>query len=275
MVIVSDAWQQTPASAGLHGASSSITMKALSGCQPAPKRAVILFKRGPRGAVEFFADSSLKRRLSSMQLVDRIEDQIKATGMPLFSITLAAVPCPDTPVILTLHWHAFVREKLADVEGATPVAYTPAPSSALQINDRWRDLIEVDDAALEAAWRLGAWDMARAERPACARPGAAVVEPAECRQAFAAYPHGVHGRQLVVSEAPDADELLHVAQRHGYLCWMFRPVRGGIWGEVANDATLLPDGRRAGPCPKHAEPPRCDGRRRTVVQLGASAERPS
>ena len=51
-----------------------------------------------------------------MEILERIENQIAATGMPLFGITLAAIPCPDTPVILTLHWHAFVKEKLAEAE---------------------------------------------------------------------------------------------------------------------------------------------------------------
>ena len=40
-----------------------------------------------------------------MHLLEHIEDQMAATGLPLFSVTLAAVPCPDTPLILTLHWH--------------------------------------------------------------------------------------------------------------------------------------------------------------------------
>ncbi|NWG72803.1 MAG: diguanylate cyclase, partial [Parvularculaceae bacterium] len=38
-----------------------------------------------------------------MELLDRIEQQMSATRLPLFAITVAAVPCPDTPVILTLH----------------------------------------------------------------------------------------------------------------------------------------------------------------------------
>ncbi len=58
-----------------------------------------------------------------MELMERIEQQMAATQLPLFAITLAAVPCPDTPVILTLHWHAFVRERLVDSEDAEPVAY--------------------------------------------------------------------------------------------------------------------------------------------------------
>ena len=93
-----------------------------------------------------------------MELLDRIEDQVAATGLPLFAITVAAVPCPDTPVILTLHWHGFIKEKLADVQEADVVSYTPVPSSALQLNERWKDLVAVDRAAMDAAWELGAWE---------------------------------------------------------------------------------------------------------------------
>lgn len=205
-----------------------------------------------------------------MQLLERIEDQMVATGLPLVGVTLAAVPCPDTPVILTLHWHGFIKEKLADIEGAEPVAFTPIPSSALQVNERWDDLTEVDQATLEAAWRLGAWDVARAERPGCARAGAAGTEPLECMQAFGAFPYGVNGNQVVVSDAPDTDELMHVAANRGYLMWLFRPVSGGIWAEVAEDATLTPEGRRAGPCPHLPVTATCSSRRQTVYRFGVA-----
>lgn len=203
-----------------------------------------------------------------MQLLERIEDQIAATKLPLVSITLAAVPCPDTPIILTLHWHGFIKQKLANVEGAQPVAYTPVPSSALQLNERWDDLTKVDQATLDAAWQMGAWDVQRAEQPACARAGAKNNEPIECLQAFGAYPFGVNGQQLVVSDTPDSDELINLAARRGYLMWMFRPVSGGIWGEVAEDATLSAEGRRAGPCPLRPIPPKCEGKRKTVYRFG-------
>lgn len=208
-----------------------------------------------------------------MQLLERIEDQIAATGLPLVGVTLAAVPCPDTPVILTLHWHGFIREKLADVEGAQPVSYTPIPSSALQLNDRWNDLTTVDKATLDAAWQMGAWDVSRAEQPGCLRPGAAAAEPLQCLQAFGAYPCAINGKQLVVSDTPDCDELIQVAAQRGYLIWMFRPVSGGIWGEYSEDATLTPQGRRAGPCPLNPIPPACEGKRRTVYRFGVPAKR--
>ena len=205
-----------------------------------------------------------------MEILERIEDQISATGLPLFGITLAAVPCPDTPLILTLHWHAFVKERLAAPEEREPLSYTPVPSSALQLNDRWEDLMSVDRAAMEAAWELGAWDVARAERPGCLRPGAPSGEALECLQAFGAFPFGVAASQAVVAEAPDADELLQLAAARGYLLWMFRPVSGGIWAEYAEDATLTPAGRRRPPCPVSPIPPICDRKRKTVYRFGVA-----
>ncbi len=207
-----------------------------------------------------------------MEILDRIESQIEATGLPLVAITVAAVPCRDTPVILTLHWHGFIRERLAEIEEAHPVAFTSVPSSALQLNDRWGDLLELDLATMEAAWELGAWDVARTERPSCARPGAEFREALECQQAFGTFPYGRYGKELVVSEAPDADELLTVAARSGYLMWLFRPVRGGIWGEVADDQTLLPGGARHPPCPLEPVPPARDGPRKTVYRFGRSGD---
>jgi len=209
-----------------------------------------------------------------MKILDRIENQMAATHLPLVAITLAAVPCPDTPVILTLHWHGFIKERLADVAEAETVSYTPIPSSALQLNERWRDLLALDSAAMEAGWELGAWDVARAERPGCMRPGAASTEALECLQAFGSFPFGISGNQVVVADAPDADELVQVAAHHGYLLWMFRPVRGGIWAEYADDATLLPEGRRQPPCPHHPIPPACLGKRKTVYRFGVETTRP-
>jgi len=205
-----------------------------------------------------------------MEILDHIEEQVFATGLPLFAITLAAVPCPDTPVILTLHWHGFIKEKLVDVEQAEAISYTPVPSSALQLNERWTDLVAIDRAAMAAAWELGAWDMQRAERSGCTRVGAASDEALECLQAFSSFPFGFNGRQVVVSEAPDAEELVEVASRHGYLMWLFRPVRGGIWSDYADDATLTDSGGRRPPCPHAPIPPLCAGNRKTIYRFGVS-----
>src|SRR5262245_61716791 len=203
-----------------------------------------------------------------MEILERIEGQISATGLPLFGITLAAVPCPDTPVILTLHWHAFVKERLAEIDEAETVSYTPVPSSALQVNERWNDLVAVDRAAMEAAWELGAWDVERAERPGCLRPGASSTEAMECLQAFGSYPCGANGNQMVVTEAPDLDELVQLAAERGYLLWVFRPVSGGIWSDYTEDVTLTADGRRPPPCPYRSIAPRWDRHCRTIYRFG-------
>src|SRR4026209_2212078 len=143
-------------------------------------------------------------RRCGMNLLEPITEHIAAKPLPLVAITVAAVPCPDTPVILTLHWHGFVEEKLVEIEEAATVAYTPIPSSALQVNHRWNDVAMLDRAAMEAGWELGAWDVARAERPGCTRPGAQSREALECLQAFGTFPFGPGGDpQAVVAEAPD------------------------------------------------------------------------
>jgi hypothetical protein len=203
-----------------------------------------------------------------MNLLETITYQIAAQPLPLVAITVAAVPCPDTPVILTLHWHGFVEQKIVDLDEAGTVAYTPVPSSALQVNERWNDLAILDRATMEAGWELGAWDVARAERPGCTRPGAESREAVECLQAFGSFPFGLNDSQAVVIEAPDVGDLISLAARRGYLMWMFRPVHRGIWAEFADDATLSEDGTRTPPCPIEPTPTIGSGAARTVYRFG-------
>jgi hypothetical protein len=208
-----------------------------------------------------------------MEILDSITEQLAGNRRPLVSIALAAVPCPDTPVILTLHWHGFVKEKLIESEDAEGVTLTPVPSSSLQINEHWDDILDLEMAALEAGWELGAWDIVRSERRSCMRPGASAREALECLQAFGSSTLQYNGADLVLSEAPDADELIRVAARAGYVCWQFRPVHCGIWGEVSEDATLDAEGRRAPHCPVLPKRAHCDSARRTVYRLGEATNR--
>lgn len=206
-----------------------------------------------------------------MQLLDRIETQLISNRLPLVGITMAAVPYANTPIVLTLHWHGFVETRLAEVTDANVVAYQPVPSSALQINERWDRLDELENAVLDVAWELGSWDLARVEAPAFVRPGAEQQESVECKGAFGSLPVTLDGQPPVVAEVPDADELIQAAARAGYLTWLFRPVRGGVWAEVAEDETLEEGGYRNPPCPYIAAPARVDRTRRprrVVYQFG-------
>lgn len=198
-----------------------------------------------------------------MQILPSITAQIDAVGLPLYAVTVTALPRPDTPVLLILHWHGYRRDSRH-----TPPPGRPVPGSALQINAPWQTLEDIDRAMLDAAWQMGAWDMQRQERRACSLPGAPAQEALECRQAFGDNPLAPGDHSHLLAEAPDREEMLQLAARKGYVRWLFRPVRGGLWREIAEDDTLQPDGGRAPPCPVA---PRASGRRQrapTVYRLG-------
>ena len=205
-----------------------------------------------------------------MQLLDRIESQLISNRLPLVAVTVAAVPYANTPVVLTLHWHGFVESRLADVPDADVIAYQAVPSSALQINERWDHFDELENEVLDVAWELGSWDLARTEALPFERPGASRQESVECMGAFGSLPVAIDGQPPVVAEVPDAGELIGAAGRAGYVSWLFRPVRGGVWAEVAEDLTLEQGGYRNPPCPYLASPTRAGTRRprRVVYQFG-------
>lgn len=206
-----------------------------------------------------------------MNLLDLIETQLIANRLPLVAVSLAAVPHSNTPTVLTLHWHGFVEVKLA--EDANAVAYQPVPSSALQINQRWDRLDDLDNETLETAWELGAWNLERLEARPFSRVGADTSETIEGMHAFGTSPLHIEGDSPFVADVPDGDELIDAAGRSGYVQWLFRPVRGGLWSEVADDITLQPGGYRNPPCPVLSEAPqqRVTPRdRRWIYQFGRS-----
>ncbi len=209
-----------------------------------------------------------------MQLLDRIETQLISNRLPLVAITVAAVPYANTPVVLTLHWHGFVETRLVESSDASIVAYQPVPSSALQINDRWDGLPQLENEVLDVAWELGSWDLARMEALPFVRPGASEQESLECMSAFGSLPLAIDGQPPVVAEVPDAGELIETASRAGYVHWLFRPVRGGLWADVADDATLEEGGYRNPPCPYMPSPTRGARHRRPrriVYRFGRAA----
>ncbi len=209
-----------------------------------------------------------------MEILECIREQMAGNRLPLVGVTVAAVPCPDTPFILTLHWHGFLKGMGMDNEPSESAPLAPVPSSSLQLNERWGDLLDLDCAAMEAGWELGAWDVVRAERAACLRPGAGAAEALDCLQAFGSCAVAYEGAGLIVSEAPDQDELVRLAAQKGYIHWQFRPVHGGIWGERSDDVTLNDDGTRTPRCPLAPVPPQHEGKRRTVYRFGERSGSP-
>lgn len=199
-----------------------------------------------------------------MDLFDTVASQIEAVRLPLFSVTLTALPRRRTPLLLMLHWHGFRRDRSSG--GATTLQ--PIPSSALQITEDLLDLGEADRLMLDAAWRLGAWELDRDECRGCNTVGASEREALECRQAFGDDPLGSLGESRLVAEAPDREDMMRLGARVGYVRWSFRPVRGGVWQSTAMDDTLGGDGGRQPPCPVGTNPPAGQRVGRTRYRLG-------
>ena len=187
-----------------------------------------------------------------MNLLGLIESQMISNRLPLVAVTLAAVPHSNTPTVLTLHWHGFVEMRLTD--GSEAVAYQSVPSSALQVNERWDRFDDLDHEALETAWELGAWNLERTEAQPFARLGADTHETVIGMHAFGASPISIDGDSPIVAEVPDADDLIQSASREGYVQWLFRPVRGGLWAETSDDETLEVGGYRNPTCPLLSKP---------------------
>lgn len=187
-----------------------------------------------------------------MNLLGLIESQMISNRLPLVAVTLAAVPHTNTPTVLTLHWHGFVEVRLTD--DSKTVAYQSVPSSALQVNERWDRFDDLDHEALEAAWELGAWNLERTEAQPFARLGADTHETVIGMHAFGASPISINGDSPIVADVPDAEDLIESASREGYVQWLFRPVRGGLWAETSDDETLEAGGYRNPTCPLLSRP---------------------
>jgi hypothetical protein len=175
-----------------------------------------------------------------------IEQQVQGLRRSLAGVVLSTLPRRDSPALLLLHWHGFALEERR--HGSAPSA-VPLPTSALQLSPRWRQLEELDQAVLEAAWQLGAWDLVREERRGCNVVGASAREAAACRQAFGDNPFDPDDDAHLVAEAPDRSDLVVDAARLGYVSWRFRPVAHGLWRHAGADDSLQHDGSRLPPCP--------------------------
>lgn len=192
--------------------------------------------------------------------------QMEAMKLPLYAVTLTAVDRRDTPLLLMMHWHGFRRATPLRIPGVD-IPRRPVPGSATQIDAHWDSFDALDRALLDAAWRLGAWDLERLERRAWWRIGAPASEALAGRRAFGDYADAADAREHVVAQAPDRADLMELAARKGYLRWLFRPRKGGLWSAIDDpDDTVDEAGGRTPPCPVPSRPRA--GAKRTVYRLG-------
>ena len=118
-----------------------------------------------------------------MEFLDAIETQMISNRLPLAGISIAALPCADTPMVLSLHWHGFIEHE-EETECGPQFRYEAVPSSCLQVNRRWGELRDIEHTVMDVAWELGSWDLTRFEMRPCMRPGAPTQEAIECHLAF-------------------------------------------------------------------------------------------
>ena len=200
-------------------------------------------------------------------ILEVIEDQLVANRLPVAGVTIAALPFPNTPAVVSLHWHAFIEN--ANTPDRAALLYQSVPSSALQINIRWDQFEDLEVDVLEASWELGAWDLRRIEAPGCGRSRSPARAYTEMQTSFGVSPQAIDGERVFVADVPDADELVGAAARAGYVHWEFRPTWCGLWKDLAADVTLEKGGYRNPLCPLTARAYEPGDARTIVFQLGA------
>jgi hypothetical protein len=203
-----------------------------------------------------------------MEIFETIQSHHDAMRLPLYAVTVTVPARVNTPALLILHWHGFRRETAVRLPGID-IAPRAVAGSAVQIDQDWDSVAAVDQALLDAAWQLGAWEVERVTRPPWWRLGAPASEALACRRAFGDYPDADGTHDTIVAAAPDREDMMRLAADRGYIRWMFRPRKGGIWAELNDeDSTVDPAGGRRLPCPVPPQPCRAGHNARTVYRLG-------
>ena len=210
-----------------------------------------------------------------MNLFETVAAHAAAMRLPLYAVTVTSVVRRADAALLSLHWHGFFRPTPLKMPGVELPPRPVAQSIArLDMSGERPDTLE--QALLEAAWQLGAWDLERVVRPAWWRLGAPAAEVSEALRAFgyadeedAANAKG-DMREHTMAQVPDREAMLREAGRRGYVRWLFRPRKCGIWSAVPDDAddTLDSTGGRTLPCPVVPSPARATVPQRTVYRLG-------
>jgi len=211
-----------------------------------------------------------------MNIFETIAAQAAAMRLPLYAVTATRVARRGDAALLSMHWHGFLRQTPLKLPGVVLPLRSVAQSVA-QLDLSGEGPGELEHALLEAAWQFGAWELERVERPGWWRLGVPATEVRDAMCAFGFIEDEEDAQAHTIADAPDRREMLREAGRRGYVRWLFRPRKYGIWSMVREDAdeTLDSSGGRTLPCPVL---PRAvggtaggAGGARTVYRLGHSS----
>jgi hypothetical protein len=173
---------------------------------------------------------------------------------PLYAVTVTAAARVNTPMLL-LHWHSFHRATPLRLPGV-PIPTRAVPGSAIQINEPWQAFESIDQALLDAAWQLGAWDLERLQRRASNEIGTSAHEALACHQAFGDHADDPSRQAHLVDETPDREGLMRLGPPRAICAGHSCPSREGAGARRTDeDDTLETDsGRRRLPCLVAARP---------------------
>ena len=184
-----------------------------------------------------------------MDIFETIRKHATAIRLPLYAVTLSAVARKQTPALLILHWHGFRRATTLRLPGVEFSSHA-VPGLAVQLHEYWTEMAHWDQAVLDAAWQLGAWDLERSVHPPWWRLNAPQAETLACYRAFGFYPDADAGQSVTDPSEETIGALLEMASRFGYARWLFQPRVQGIWTQLrADDVTLEAANGRTLPCP--------------------------
>lgn len=174
-------------------------------------------------------------------------------GIYIKSVSLSATKQWQYDAVMSITWS--MPDKDAAIEGASlpgviaSVLSRPADTSILLPRALASSGEEIEEAVIEAAWVLGAWDICRIERP----PLPAGADWHEAKYGipanFGRNMYTIMGQPLVIGEYAQ-DDVIALAARDGYITWRFvplamaTPIARQRWG--TKDSTLQPDCTRLG-----------------------------
>jgi len=201
-----------------------------------------------------------------MHIFDAVTAHSSAMNLPLYAVSATRADWPGASLLLFLHWHGFQRATALQLPGV-PLPARAVASSVLQFDGPASDGTAGEEALLDAAWRLGAWQLERVQQRGCNTAGADLSEAYATRLAFGENAAGYPDEPVLGADPEARLEQMQLAARKGYLQWLFMPSKGGLWAGIGPaDDSLGADGGRHSDCPVRPSPP-APGQR-VVYQLG-------
>lgn len=175
-------------------------------------------------------------------------------GIYIHSVRICAVRDWTHEPILTILWSmpdhsAAIDAPAMSLPGVSAIIISRPSDTAIELQRALASPAEMEDAVIQAAWTLGAWDMCRLETAPLAR-GRSWSDPGcGIGTSFGHSDYVIAGQSLIVGDSAH-ERVCEIAAADGYITWRFvplclaTPIARRRWG--SKDSTLQPDCTRIG-----------------------------